>query len=244
METARSLRRRLDISDLARRGGLRPHSSDVPFNLEWHDGRLFISASGTGTQAVIGYTVFGLSKVVDDARIFCRSFHGSTADLVAEKFPPLMVKGSDWIATNIVERRNATDSRDMGTEIYREIEKQVPELRRWGPPGRTPRPQESRDAIAMQFYLELRRINRACKDRREPQEVLRRQFVNFEIWPAIDNLESQQSIRFGQRFARRGAWGADEMYECVGIFFNREGSTISDWCDRARKLDRERNAPA
>ena len=108
-----------NIPELARQGGLDRASYAVPFALGEHKGRLYIEASGNSTATVTQCTVLGLAKVVDDARLFCRTFPDSQSNVVAEKYPSLKVKDAEWTEANIVKRHDATDSFQMGMELYR-----------------------------------------------------------------------------------------------------------------------------
>jgi hypothetical protein len=178
--------------------------------------------------------MFGLSKVVDDARLFCRTFPDSNSDILAEKFPVLKIKGGEWIETNVVKKPNGTDSLAMGTEIYRSIEEQIPELRKWPASAGHTDPRAARDDLALDYYEQLKRLNRLNQPERKSIQVLRTMPL-FTIWEKVDQLGLSSARRLSSDLERRGKWDADEMYSVVGILFDREGPTISDWCGRARK---------
>jgi hypothetical protein len=225
---------------LARRGGLDPRA--VPFTLDDHSGQLYISASGNRTASVTHFTVLGMAKVVEDARLFIRTFPDSNSNLVVDTFPALRVKGPKWTEANIVRRKDSTDSLEMGAEIYHEIEEQVPELKKWSAPGGYADPKATRDSEALEFYDQLRRINKANQPRQRAIADLPEPMQSYGVREAVAQLSPEQKARWGDAFAHRGQWRAEDMYDMIGIFYKRAGATISDWCDRERKRRGEQKA--
>ena len=221
-----------NIGDLAQRGGLSRKSPDaVPYVLGVHKGQLFIAESGNATAMVSHFSIGRLATLLEDARRFCVKYEESNAGVVARKYPMFGFMGRRWIASQIIEKQSATDSRQIVQEVYKEIEKQAPELRKWPPPECDSRPYEVKQGeIVSGYYEELKKMRQASRPKPLSEEDLQKRFPDFEIWTAMDKMKSSlRCALFNLHTGSIGKADAGQLFECIGSIRGVAESTASGW---------------
>jgi hypothetical protein len=241
VETSRSMRAPLTWEGMLRRAGLHPEI--FPYELGYEiPGHPYLAASGNGTATVNRVLLYNLCC---DQLLLARSevetLQITTPQLVRSRREFFNYVPDKAIRLAVIEKCGTPES--SAKAIYEAIVECVPELRQWPPTNRDPEPGEADRNTALELYEELKSINRACRRERKLQAALRNQFPEFKFWKATDELKPAQRSDFNRKFDRRGEMDASDMYDCVGVLFNRAGSTVSDWCDDARKR-RKNNANA
>ena len=233
-----------DISDLAWRGGL-PNTIST-YRLDDLDGQLFIQASGNSTATVNQCVLFGLAKDVHDARIFCRQFRDKAEPvLVRQRFANLRWRQNEWIQTEIIDGRDSTDDVKIARELFAEIMEEVPQLRQWPPSALDERPYLVKQGeIACRFVQELNQVNRLCRPKPQCEKTLQTRFPDLSFWQERESISAVRRRDFEDRFHRRGAWKADEIYDCIADLMRaNSGETVKNWCKAFRRWQRKHCPP-
>ena len=232
------MRTPLTWEDMLKRAGLRPEI--FPYELGYETpGHPYLVESGNSTATANTVLLFNLCRdQVGLARFEVEPLHVSVPSRVRSRREFFNYVPDKAIQSAVIEKTGTSET--AAEAVYEAIMESVPELRQWPPTNRDPDPREANRNTALELYEELKSINRACRSEPKLQAVLRNQFPEFKFWKATDELKPAQRSDFNRKFDRRGQMDASDMYDCVGVLFNRAGSTVSDWCDDAR--NRRKNA--
>jgi hypothetical protein len=246
-ETMNSRRAVPNLDDLARRSGMLPNEGVAP-RVGFIGNDLTIDAHGCNTATSMAFASAGFEKDIFAARQICIE-HPEARDpsvIEGKYLGSFAFMGRPWIQRNIIDRRDATDQRQMVHEIddtLRSYPTIKQALRQYPLPDHDTRPTAVKNGeLVNRYYEQLRKMRQASRPTALGENELRSRFSDFEIWKAIDKMSATKRTElFSVGGASSiGSANAEQLFDCIGSIFSRSGTTVQGWWKKYRSDSRKK----
>jgi hypothetical protein len=191
-----------------------------------------------GTMTVTVFAWRGFEKDIFAARQICIA-HPEARDprTIEEHYRESFgFMGSEWTQRNIIERRDATDHRQMAYEVDDALRSHPTigqALRPYPLPEHDTRPYEVKQGnIVDRYYEELKKMRQASKPRPLSEGALRQQFGDFEVWSVMPKVP--EHVRRELFIPSIGDAKVELLFRCIGHMMTTSASTVNRWYKKFR----------